>query len=139
MTIGLNSVLRDARLQIVLDAIDDGADEYSSQLLTIYDSDRPATGGAVDEYDLALAEFLLPYPCGTITDGVLTFDTIADVVAIGTGSAKWARITDAGNSFVMDLSVSNLTGSGDVKLDSLSIELGNTVHCHSAILTEGNP
>jgi hypothetical protein len=34
--------------------------------------------------------------------------------------------------------VSNFTGSGDIKLDSVNIIQGENIHCNSAIITEGN-
>lgn len=138
--IGLSSTIRNDRLQIVLDAIDSGADEYDTALLWIFSGERPATGEAVDEYENELlVEFVLPFPCGTITDNVLTFDSVADSLGIIYGIASWARIVDSSGNFVMDLSVSDLSGNGDVKIDYLEIFEDNVVHCESITITEGNP
>lgn len=138
MSIGLKSSIRTARLQLILDAIDAGADEYDPSKLLIYSGERPSTGGLVDEYDVVLVEFNLAYPCGSIINNSLCFDGIADVVASGSGLAIWGRIIDSEDNFVMDLSVTNYTGSGDIKLDSTTIVQGENVHCSSATITEGN-
>lgn len=136
--IGLSTAMRNSRLQLILDAIDAAGDEYGAGILSIYSSVRPPTGEALDEYDIALVEFMLPYPCGTISNGVLTFGAIPDVLAIASGIAVWGRITDISNNFVADLSVTSLVGNGDVKIDDTDIVSGGVVHCNSAILTEGN-
>lgn len=138
MTIGINLSLREARLNLILSAIDLGADEYDGALLSIYSGVRPFTGEELDEYDIALVTFMLPFPCGSIVNGVLTFNTILDSVGITTGVASWGRLVDSNGDFVMDLSVTDIYGSGDIKIDSTDINAGSLVHCHSAIITEGN-
>jgi len=139
MTIGISTTLRNSRLQLVLDAIDDGADEYSTASLLIYSGDRPATGEAIDEYDnILLVDFPLGFPSGTITDGILTFEEIADQIAIAYGIAEWARIVDMDGTFVADLLVTNEAGSGDVKINDTEVFEGGIVHCHTASITEGN-
>lgn len=140
MTIGISTAMRNSRLQLILDAIDAESDEYSSAHLLIYSGTKPATGEILDEYDdpVLLADFVLPYPCGTITDGVLTFETIEDVVGLANGISSWARITDADDVFVMDLTVTDYFGNGDVKVDNLQVYEDAAVHCTIAVITEGN-
>jgi hypothetical protein len=139
MAIGLLTAIRNSRLQLVVDAIDNGADEYSTALLRIYSGDRPVTGGALDEYDNELlVEFLLSFPCGVIDDGVLTFGAIEDQIALAYGIATWARIVDESETFVMDLLVTEEGGVGDVKINDTEIFVDGVVHCLVAIITEGN-
>lgn len=139
MTIGIGIDLRNARLLLIQNAIDDGADEYNTGKLRIYSGTRPATGEAIDEYEnTLLAEFVLSYPCGSITEGILTFNEIADVLALVSDTAVWGRIVDVSDVFVMDLSVTSLAGSGDIKMDSIEFSAGSTVHCLSGVITEGN-
>jgi hypothetical protein len=135
MTIGISTSIREDRLQMIVDAIDGGADEYNGAFLFLYAGTRPETGGA--ETDL-VAEFTLPYPCGTITDGVLEFDTIEDVISLMYGVVEWARIVDADDNFVMDLSVTATGGGGDVTIDYTEIYEGASVSCTLATITEGN-
>jgi hypothetical protein len=140
MTIGISAGLRDDRLQILLDAIDAASDEYGSAHLLIYSGDRPDTGEVPDEYEnILLLDYTLPFPCGSITDGVLTFSAIDTVDGLDYGIAIWARITDADDIFVMDLSVTSNLGSGDVKMDSTEVFEGTPVNCTLATITEGNP
>ena len=141
MSIGFDADLRNNRALVIVAAIDAGADEYASGHLLIYSGDRPATGGEVDEYDNELlVDFFLPFPCGTVSNGVLTFNAIEDAVAVASGTAVWARITDADDNFVMDLSVTETGGSGDVQVDSIGAEITDeaTICCTVATLTEGN-
>jgi hypothetical protein len=140
MTIGLPVALRNSRLQALVDAIDLEGDEYGAGKLLIYSGTRPATGAVLDEYDdpILLVEFDLPYPCGTVSNGILTLGTIPDAIAVASGTATWARITDADDNFVADLSVTDTNGSGDVQIDVVVIEAAGIVHCHSAVITEGN-
>ena len=139
MTIGLLAALRNNRLQLILDAMDSSSDEYEGAHLLIYSGDRPDTGEAVDEYDnILLADFVLPFPSATITDGVLTFGTVNDTEGLANGTASWARITDAVDAFVMDLSVTATGGSGDVKISSVSITMYGVVKFLSGTIIEGN-
>ena len=139
MTIGITTALRNDRLQLLLDDIDDGADEYSTASLLIYDGDRPATGEAIDEYDNdLLVTFDMPFPCGTISAGVLTFGAIADAIASAYGIATWGRMLNEAGDFVADLSVTNEVGNGDIKLNDTEIFAGGVIHCLVATITEGN-
>ena len=136
MTIGIGTSLRDSRLALIKDAIDAGSAESKLQ---IYSGSRPTTGEEVDEYtNSLLVEFELPYPCGTVSEGVLTFDSISGVSAIASGTAVWARLLDADEDFVADMSVSDMTGSGDVKIDSVELVIGDSISCTLATITEGN-
>jgi len=137
--IGISTELRSDRLQLVLDAIDGESDEYSGAHLLIYSGDRVGTGEEIDEYENELLiDFELSYPSGTITDGVLTFAEISDVNSLEYGTASWARIVDAVDAFVIDLSVTSTLGNGDVKIDNLEVFAGVLVQCSLASITEGN-
>jgi hypothetical protein len=122
----------------VLAAIDAGS---AAGVLTIYNSVRPATGGAVTT---ALA--VLPLgaisgvkPSGSVSGGVLSLLTngATGVAAINTGTPTWGRVTDSSGNFYLDLSVG---ASGcDINLSSASIITGQTVSVTSGgTITEGN-
>jgi hypothetical protein len=139
MTIGLDTTIRTNRLQTVLDAIDFEADEYDAAHLLIYSGTRPVTGEAIDEYENdLLVDFILPFPCGTITNNVLTFGTVADSLGLVEATASWARKIDSNGTFIADLSVTDTNGSGDIKINSLSIFVGVAVSFVSGTITEGN-
>ena len=136
MAFAFNVLLRNARLdQITTFA---GA----NALLRIYNSTRPATGGAISGPTL-LAQLTLnaTFAPGS-SSGVLTLNAISSALsAAATGLASWFRIVKAdGTTFVMDGDVSTqAAGTGDLRLDNTSIVLGGTVAVSSGVLTEGNP
>ena len=126
--VGFVTSLRTARSQAIVDAI--GA----SGLLRIYDGTRPATGGTATTL---LAELPLSATAGTVSNGVLTFNTItSDTVADATGTATWARVTTSAGAAVADFSVG--TSGTEIILDSVSVVAGGTVAVSSGVLTEGN-
>lgn len=138
--IGFCMDLRSEIMDMVNTYIDWEADEYDPAHLLIYSGERPATCQEVDEYEnTLLADFTLPYPCGTNTDGVITFNSIADTVGLAAGTISWGRIVDSTGYVVMDLSATTHIGTGDLKFDSLDVEIGLVIHCTLATLTEGNP
>lgn len=133
MTIGLNSTLRNSRL----DAITSRAG--ASALLRIYSGSRPATGGAETTLlaQLTCNATFAPAASG----GVLTLNAIAtQTSAAATGAASWFRIyASNGTTHVLDGSVSTVAaGTGDLQLDDVNIVAGGTVAISSASFTEGN-
>lgn len=134
MAIGLNSVLRNSRLDAIT------ARAGASALLRLYDGTRPATAGAATNLLAQLTCNATFAPAAT--GGVLTLNSIASATsAAATGTATWFRIVQSnGSTHVMDGSISTqAAGTGDLQLDSTSIVLGGTVAISSAIFTEGNP
>ena len=130
MALGLATALRTTRATDIRDAIDAGA----AGLLRIYDGARPATGGSVTNL---LAELTLSDPCGTVTNGVLTFSAITqDASANNTGTATWFRIVTSAAAFVLDGSVG--TSGADLNLTTTSISTGQPVQVTSLVFTEGN-
>lgn len=126
---GYSTALRNARLQAIVDALGAGG------TLTLYTSPRPATGGTAT--GTVLSATPLKNPVGTISSGQLTFTKPDDVQATGAGTATWARLTNGG-TFVADLSVSDTSGSGEVKLNVTSITVGLWISVQSMICVEGN-
>lgn len=85
-----------------------------------------------------LATIPLSDPCGTVSNGVLTFSgtPLSDSSADDTGTAAAARIRDSDdNDVITGLTVS--TSGADINLDSVSITAGQTVTITSASLTHG--
>ena len=71
--------------------------------LVIYGTTRPAPNGSPG--GAPMVEVILDYPCGTTAGGVLTLaDTEFAQITAG-GSAVWARLLDASDTWVADLSV----------------------------------
>jgi len=137
MAFSYNVDIRNARLELVRDAIDAG--ETDPGTITIYSGTRPATGAAITD-QIALAVGTFGDPCAPDPeDGLLTFAAIDYGEAIGTGTATWARIQDGDDGFAADADV-GMAGSGaDVIINSTGIvEFGAVTHV-SASITAGNP
>lgn len=135
MTVGLNVTLRNARANLIRDAVDAGP---GPGLFRVYDGTRPATGGTATGL---LAELTFSDPsAANASGGNLTFSAItADASANATGTATWGRMVDSTGAFVEDFSV-GIGGSGaDFILNTVSITAGVQVSCTSASQLEGNP
>lgn len=133
MALGFATTLRTARASQIVAAIDAGA---GAGKLRLYNGTRPATGGAVTTL---LAELTFSYPCGTVTNGVLTFsDITSDSSADTTGTATWFRIVDSTGAFVLDGTITVTGGGGDITMTSTSIQAGVTVDGTSLVFTEDN-
>ena len=133
MALGFATTLRTARASQIVAAIDAGA---GAGKLRLYNGTRPATGGAVTTL---LAELTFSDPCGTVTNGVLTFNSItSDASADNTGTATWFRIVDSTGAFVLDGTITVTGGGGDITMTSTSIQAGVTVDATSLVFTEDN-
>lgn len=133
MALGFATTLRTARASQIVAAIDAGA---GAGKLRLYNGTRPATGGTVTTL---LAELTFSDPCGTVTNGVLTFNNItSDASADNTGTATWFRIVDSTGAFVLDGTITVTGGGGDITMTSTSIQAGVTVDATSLVFTEDN-
>lgn len=133
MALGFATTLRTARASQIVAAIDAGA---GAGKLRLYNGTRPATGGTVTTL---LAELTFSDPCGTVTNGVLTFNSItSDASADNTGTATWFRIVDSTGAFVLDGTITVTGGGGDITMTSTSIQAGVTVDATSLVFTEDN-
>ena len=71
--------------------------------LVLYATTRPAPNGAPG--GAPMVEVILDYPCGSAAAGALTLaDTEFAQITAG-GSAVWARLLDAADTWIADLSV----------------------------------
>jgi len=130
MALGLATTLRSNRAQEIVDYA--GANAF----IRIYDGSRPATGASITTQNL-LAELTCAATLGTVSNGVLTFNTITqDPTANNTGTASWFRIVRSdGTTFCVDGSAG--TSGSDMNLVSTSIVSGTPVQITSGTFTEG--
>lgn len=139
MSLGLSTDLRNARLQLLADALDATSNPGT---LKLYSGTFPGTGVAPTEGNTLLATLTFSLPCvdtGGIAGGVLTFDAITDALAVADGNAAWARAADGDDGFVLDFkSVTVAGGGGDIILNTVSITDDSPVKVISATITEGN-
>lgn len=127
---GYSMNLRNARSQDIVNQI--GA----AGTLNIMGGTRPPTGGAAGA---PLGTLALENPAGTVLNAVLTFTKPNDTPAVGNGTATWARISDGSGNQVADLSLTDTTGNGEVKLNTTTISTGLWMSVQAMQVTEGNP
>jgi hypothetical protein len=138
MAFGYAVALRNARLNLVRDAID--ADLPTNPgTVKIYDGTRPATGAAITDQVLLTTGTFSDPSAPNAAAGVLTFSAITYGDAVADGTATWARVADGSGAFVADGSVGTAGSGADFIMNSVGIvELGPVVHI-SAQITAGNP
>ena len=131
---GLNETIRNARLNVIRDAIDAGG---SAGVLEIYSGSRPATGGAATTL---LGTLTFSDPCAPdASGGELTFNSITeDSSADASGTASWARITDGDGTFVMDMAVGESGSGAQIILNTVTIVEGGPIRVTSGSIVEGN-
>lgn len=122
MAVTYTTAVKTARMTAVRDAIDAGSGPGYIEIGT--------TGMAS-----VLATIPLTDPCGSVTNGVLTFTMPhSDTSADNTGTAAAARIrTSNATDIVTGLTVS--TTGADINLDSVSITAGQTVTLTAGSIT----
>lgn len=124
MAVTYSTACKTARMNAVVSQIDAGAGTSTIEI---------GTSGM----GTVLAVFDLPDPCGTVTNGVLTFDMdpdLTDSSANASGTAAAARIKDGDGTVVISgLTVG--TSGADVNLDSVSITSGQMVTLTSGTIT----
>jgi hypothetical protein len=135
MALSFSTALRNARATAIKNAIDAG---LAAGTRKIYTGPRPASGAAITTQTL-LGTLTFSYPCGTVVDGVLTFDTITqDSYADATGDAVWYRDSDSTGAFVMDGSITVTGGGGDMTMNTVSIVTGGAISVTGTkTITEG--
>jgi len=125
-----NPTLRTARMNAIVTAA--GTTAFLVIGTSALDGSASATTGV-------LAKIPLDSPAGTVTGDVLTFSQPISVVASATGTAAKAEIWDTDTpATAADVIVSGLTvgtGTENVVLGTVSINLGNTVSISPATIT----
>ena len=124
MAVTYSTACKTARMEAVVAQIDAGAGTSTIEIGT-------AAMASV------LAVFDLPNPCGTVTNGVLTFDMdpdLSDASANNGGTAAAAQIKNGdGTAVITGLTVG--TSGTDIVLDSVSITTGQTVTLTTGTIT----
>ena len=128
MAVTYNDAVKNARLDVVLAAIDAGSGAGDLQIAT-----SSGFGNATD----ILVTFDFDDPAGTVGTDTLTFSNLpVSALADFTGTANLARIRDSDANVIIDgLTVG--TSSTDVVLNTTSIESGQLVRIDSGTITHG--
>ena len=135
---GLDSSIRNAELnQIVTLA-------GTSALLRLYSGVQPATGAAVGGGNVLLSQHTCSAVLGTVSAGVLTFNSVAAATAVATGTATWARLVKSdGVTFVADFSVGPPGSGADItSTPNANVTATGTVtvtNSPAPTITAGNP
>ncbi|MBL0143863.1 MAG: hypothetical protein IPP91_17605 [Betaproteobacteria bacterium] len=128
--IEISAALNDARLAGVVAFLASGT---SAEKMMVYDGARPAFGATPT--GILLVEIALLDPFGTILDGVLTVAPPPPAMILATGVATWARVVNGADVIGWDWDVSDAAGSGNVKLDSVTLFAGGFASIISGVLT----
>lgn len=127
--IEISTDLNDYRLQGVVNFLAAGT---ANATATIYSGIRPAFGG-VPAGDI-LAVIPLVEPLGTIAGGALTITATPEVMLAASGVATWARIANGDGVIGWDCAVSNLEGTGEIKLPDTTLYAGGYTRIVSGTL-----
>jgi hypothetical protein len=105
--------------------------------LRIYDGTQPASPDDAVTTQVLLAEFTLPDPAGTATDGVFGGELPDAALIAASGTASWGRCLDDLGATVWDGMV-GATGSGAaIEVDSVSFLAGAYAAVTAITITEG--
>lgn len=125
MSANYNVNVRNSRLQDVANAIDAAGGHGVLRLL--------------DAASKILSSLQLARPCGTVTNGILSFNGLAliDPAAAAGGTATGARCEDSiGTIVISGLTVNNPSGPSDIFLSPTSdIAAGQTIAITAATIT----
>jgi hypothetical protein len=124
MAVTYSNAAKEDRLQAVIALIDAGAGPGTLEIGT-------SAMGSV------LAVLTLADPCGSATNGLLTFDfdpDISDTSANNSGTAAAAQIKDSDGTVVISGLTVGTSGT-DIILDSVSITAGQTVTLTTGTIT----
>lgn len=133
MTIRLPDSVRSSRLDEI------AAHIGSNARIRIYDGVQPATGGGALSGNTLLAEFTAGAPFApAAAAGVLTANSIADVIASNDGIASWFRIVQSDlTTWALDGTCG--TSGADLNLNTVEILAGGPVSILSIVMVDGNP
>ena len=127
--IAISSELNEFRLSAVIDFLAGGAENARAE---IYDGVRPALGGTPTGN--LLASIVLMEPLGTVFNGLLSVDTTNEVMIGNTVQATWSRIVNGNGAMAWDCDVSDLNGTGELRLPSTTLYAGGYTRIVSGLL-----
>lgn len=130
-TVAESTASREAALQGRLTFLDNGPDAAT---INIYGGERPsspadAPAGAV------LATIPLNVPAGEVANGVLTLQASEPGLITITGTATWARVTNAAGLVAFYMAVGGMNSTANCKLSTVDLLAGGLVVLISATLS----
>lgn len=127
--IEISAELNEYRLNGVIAFLAGGAENARAH---IYSDVRPALGATPN--GTLLASIVLMEPLGTVADGLLTITPTDEVMIVNTGQATWARVVNGNGSVAWDCDVSDLNGTGELRLPSTTLYAGGYTRIVSGLL-----
>lgn len=127
--IQISSALNDYRLNAVVNFLAIGTENAS---VRIYSGVRPAFGAAPSG-DL-LATLVLVEPIGDVEGGQLAITPTGEALIETSGAATWARIVNGDGDLAWDCDVSDLGGTGELRLPSTTLYAGGYTRIVSGLL-----
>lgn len=127
--IQISTALNDYRLNAVINFLAIGTENAR---VLIYGGMRPAFGEEA-EGDL-LATLVLIEPIGDVADGQLAITPTEEALIAISGTATWARIVNGDGALAWDCDVSDLNGTGELRLPSTSLYAGGYTRIVSGLL-----
>lgn len=135
MIITPSDTLKDATAALWLSTIDYGA---GNSTICFYTGTKPTSPSipANGTTQVLLGTCTCSAVAGVAASRALTFNTITqDSAADATGTATWARIFNGDGIGVIDVDVSDLTGTAFLKMNSTSIIAGGPISVTSLVIT----
>lgn len=130
-TVAESTASREAALQGRLTFLDNGPDAAA---INIYGGERPSS--PVDTpAGAALATIPLNVPAGEVANGVLTLQASEPGLITITGTATWARVTNAAGLVAFDMAVGDMNSTANCKLSTVALLAGGRVVLISATLS----
>lgn len=127
--IQISTELNDYRLNAVVNFLAIGTQNAT---VRIYSGVRPALG-APPSGDL-LASIVLVDPVGEVEDGLLSITPTGEALIETGGVATWARIVNGDGVLAWDCDVSDLDGTGELRLPSTTLYAGGYTRIVSGLL-----
>lgn len=127
--IQISTALNDYRLNAVVNFLAIGTENAH---VLIYGGVRPALG-ATPGSDL-LATIVLVEPIGEVEDGLLAITPTSEALIETSGTATWARIVNGDGELAWDCDVSDLNGTGELRLPSTTLYAGGYTRIVSGLL-----
>lgn len=94
---------------------------YAGPLIELFNGTKPADPEATNSATI-LARVVLPYPTFAAPSlGVITLNSPVNVLALASGTATWFRMYDRDRNGVLDGSVTDTSGTGDLRINDTQL------------------
>jgi len=119
-------------LSLVAAALINAIDASGLGKVKFYTGPMPANPQTAVTTQVLLGTLRTGAPCGTVSGSSIVFNPIAqDDMADADGTAVWARITTGADVAVMDLDVTDLAGTGAIRLNTVGVVSGGPIRINT--------